>query len=136
MISRQHRFHGHTSLNFVYRRGATVRNQQISLRYVRNGRLPAFRAAVIVSRKVHKSAVRRNRIRRRIYEQVRAHAPEITVPVDLVFTVFSERLADMPAAQLAELIAGLLVRADAVVPGAHPLPAADHDIVTMNRGRA
>lgn len=133
MISRQHRFHGHTSLNFVYRRGATVRNQQISLRYVRNSRITAFRVAVIVSRKVHKSAVRRNRIRRRIYEQVRACAPAITAPVDLVFTVFSEQLADMPAPQLAEVVAALLVKAGVMAPAA---PPGSHDIVTMNREHA
>ncbi len=70
------------------------------LRYVPNRRGSAYRAAVVVSRRVHKSAVVRNRIRRRMYELVRQLAPFFTEPVDIVFIVHSEEVATMPATKL------------------------------------
>jgi len=66
---------------------------------------------VVVSRKVHKSAVVRNRIRRRIYEIVRQSDARLTDHRDLVFTVFSERIAEMPAADLAPAVKRLLTKA-------------------------
>jgi ribonuclease P protein component len=114
MISRQHRFHGHASLNFVYKHGTVTRDYYMSLRVAPNNRRSTYRTAVIVSRKVHKSAVRRNRIRRRIYEIIRLHADAITRPYDLVFTVFSDHLADMPAAALADVVVKLLRKANVV----------------------
>lgn len=65
--------------------------------------------AVVVSRKVSKSAVVRNRIRRRIYEAVRTSAEENVMPgTDMVFTVYSDQLADLPVGQLKTVIADLL----------------------------
>lgn len=108
MISRQHRFHGLGSLNYTYRRGKTVRCRELSLKFIVNSRRKSYRAAVVVSRKVHKSAVVRNRIRRRIYEIVRLHDDNIQTPYDLIFTVFSEQTATMPAPELNKIVAGLL----------------------------
>lgn len=103
MITRAHRFHGHGSLRFAYQKGKTVRGNYISLRFVRNNRRTTYRVAVVVSKKVHKSAVVRNRIRRRVYELVRVHlAPE--QPYDLIFSVFDERIATMPAPELQRTI--------------------------------
>ena len=110
MLTRTHRFHGHTSLNYVYRHGATVRGHQVVVRFVRNSKQTDYRVAVIVSRKVHKSAVARNRVRRRIYEIVRTGRP-ITIPHDIVITVFSEQIITMPPAELQELIYSLLTKA-------------------------
>jgi ribonuclease P protein component len=128
MIAHAHRFHGYGSLNSVYRQGQTVRVPQLNLRFaVRDPRKP-YRVAVVVSRKVHKSAVVRNRIRRRIFEIVRqldqqvpkvapgqAATPPDTVArqairpgIDLIFTVFSDQIATMPAAELQTTIAELL----------------------------
>lgn len=50
----------------------------------------------MVSRKVHKSAVARNRVRRRLYEAVRALEKDIVEPHDIVITVFQETLIDEP----------------------------------------
>lgn len=100
MIRAIHRFHGRGSLRFVYQRGQTVRGSVVSLRYIRNERTGTYRVAVVVSRKVSKSAVVRNRIRRRIYEIVRKYADNIQGPYDLVFTVYSEKAADMSHATL------------------------------------
>lgn len=104
MIDKLHRFQGHGSLRFVYQRGQTIRGPFFSLKYTANRRRNTYRAAVVVSRKVHKSAVVRNRIRRRMYEIIRTEAAGIKEPHDLVFTAYSEQLADMPAQQLRQAI--------------------------------
>jgi ribonuclease P protein component len=56
--------------------------------------------AIVVSRKVHKSAVVRNRIRRRLYEIFREQAAYITEPYDLVLVVYSDHVATMDATEL------------------------------------
>jgi len=111
MISSVHRFHGRSSLRFVYHRGQTVRGQLLSLRYVYNSREQTYRAAVVVSRKVSKSAVVRNRARRRIYEAVRKHERRITKPYDLVFTVYDEKVAIIEPTELQNMIVGQLEKA-------------------------
>jgi ribonuclease P protein component len=108
MISRQHRFHGHNSLGFVYQKGRAVRTPQLALKFAINPRRKMYRVAVVVSRKVHKSAVVRNRIRRRVYEIVRRHEARIPGPYDLVFTTYGEQLATLPSADLEHLILELL----------------------------
>ena len=107
MLSRAHRFHGYGSLRYAYKNGKVVRGAYCSLRYAPNSRRTVYRVAVVVSKKVSKSAVVRNRIRRRIYEIVR----ESVVPeqnYDLVFTVFSEQLAVLSAVQLRDIVVGQL----------------------------
>lgn len=128
MIKGAHRFHGRNSLRFVFQRGKSVRGAQVSLRYVLNNRRKEYRAAVVVSRKVSKSAVVRNRVRRRIYEIIRKNSARIIRPYDLVFTVYSEEVAEMPHAQLQKIILGKLEKAQVL--GA--APEAEHDIVDKN----
>ena len=104
MISRSHRFHGHNSLRYVYQSGKVVRGSFFSVKSVLNSRRSEYRLAVVVSKKISKSAVLRNRIRRRIYEQVRLLEPKINQPHDIVITVFSDQLAQLPAPQLQKQI--------------------------------
>lgn len=113
MIARQHRFHGHGSLNFVYRKGRSVRRGSLTLRYVQ-ARQSDYRLAVVVSKKVSKSAVTRNRIRRRIYEAVRTQkqSTEKKWPYDMVITIFDESLADVSSEQLSYEVNELLVKAE------------------------
>jgi ribonuclease P protein component len=94
MIGATHRFHGHNSLRFAYQHGKTVRGPLCALRFVRNDRRQTYRLAIVVSKKISKSAVVRNRIRRRIYEIV--GKLDITQPYDLIITVFTDQLAEMP----------------------------------------
>lgn len=104
MINRKHRFHGRGSLRFVYQRGKTLRGAYGTLKYVHNTRRKEYRLAVVVSRKVNKSAVVRNRIRRRLYEAVRLYETDISAPYDIVFTAFSDHLAEMPWDELQERV--------------------------------
>lgn len=108
MISVRHRFHGYGGLRPVYQRGQTVRSQIVNLKYLGRGSKSGWRAAVVVSKKVHKSAVVRNRIRRRMYEIIRRADDELVEGKDLVFTVFSERVADLPASKLEGAVIDLL----------------------------
>lgn len=94
MINKSHRFHGPNSLRFVLSRGKVVRQNNIALKYIFNKQQSSYRVAVVVSKKVSKSAVVRNRIRRRIYEAVRLYPKNITEPIDLVFFVYSQTLKD------------------------------------------
>jgi ribonuclease P protein component len=76
----------------------------MAIKYVVNGRRKTYRIAVVVSRKVSKSAVVRNRIRRRIYEIMRPEDGRIAQPYDIVFTAFSEQLAMLDAEELRQLV--------------------------------
>ncbi len=60
--------------------------------------------AVVVSKKVDKSAVRRNRIRRRLYEAVRLLETDILEPYDIVVTVFHAAAAEEPAKSLSHQV--------------------------------
>lgn len=104
MISRTHRFHGYNSLKFVYRSGQVVRGPLFSVKYALNPKRKNYRLAVVVSRKVSKSAVVRNRIRRRLYEAVRLLQADISQPYDIVLTVFHDTLAEEPHASLAKQV--------------------------------
>lgn len=110
MISKLHRFHGHGSLQYLHAHASVVRGSGITLKYLPNDRRSEFRAAVVVSKKVHKSAVVRNRIRRRVYEQLRLHVPPATA-YDLAVMVYDEGVATMPAEALEARVVGLLRKA-------------------------
>lgn len=114
MISRKNRFRGHSSLKYVYRNGKTVRGPLCSIRYVTNSKRDEYRLAVVVSKKVHKSAVVRNRIRRRLYEAVRLQAPHIKQPFDLVITVFNAEVATIPADEITVLVRAQLKQAGVI----------------------
>lgn len=111
MISKLNRFHGRNSLNGVYQKGKAVRGDYISMRYLATKRKD-YRLAVVVSRKVSKSAVKRNRIRRRIYEIVRLYKKEKSQewPVDIVVSVFDEKAAKVSAEELREKVVKMLDR--------------------------
>lgn len=111
MISKTHRFHGHASLNFVYRNGKTVRGPLFAVKFAPNSRRQTYRVAVVVSRKVHKSAVARNRMRRRLYAIVRELGSQINEPYDIIITVFHDTLLQEPHKPLADQLKRQLVTA-------------------------
>jgi ribonuclease P protein component len=96
MITLAHRFHGHNSLRPVYQKGKQVYGPNVKLLWT-PAQKQGYRVAVVVSKKVHKSAVVRNRIRRRLYEIVRLYVQAVPINVDLVFIVQTDKLASLPA---------------------------------------
>ena len=91
MIARKYRFHGYNALNFVYRQGRTARSSMVLLKYAANPRRTECRVAVVVSKKVHKSAVGRNRIRRKMYSAVQDRVGQWPA-YDLVFTIVDDKI--------------------------------------------
>ena len=110
MIGRANRFHGYGSLRYVYRNGQTVRGPHMSLRYSKNSKRQDYRLAVVVSKKINKSAVARNRMRRRIYEAFRTQTIDVP-PYDLVITVFQANLEELPTDELNKQISNLIEQA-------------------------
>lgn len=111
MIPRSHRFHGYNSLRNVYRKGQIARGPLFAVKAIPNSRRQNYRVAVVVSRKVSKSAVARNRMRRRIYELVRELSDKIDEPFDIVITVFQGSLIDQPHPEIKAQLAKQLKEA-------------------------
>ena len=114
MLAKTNRFHGYNSLNFAYKQGKAVRGSQLTLRFVLNEKRSAYRVAVVVSKKVSKSAVIRNRIRRRVYEAVRLQSAAIDKPYDIIIMVYAEEVATMPSEALQKAVTGLLQKASVI----------------------
>ena len=128
MINVRHRFHGHSSLNRVYRDGQTVRGSLMSLKFTSRRAGQPYRLAVVVSRKVHRSAVIRNRIRRRLYEIARTSDPRLVTGKDMVLTVFSDQVASLPADKLSTMTRDLLSKTTKVAASKTQTPVS-HGIV-------
>ncbi len=108
MLSATHRFHRRNDIQRLHRAGETARTQGCVLRYA--PAVAQYRAAVVVSKKVSKSAVVRNRIRRRVYEQIRLTAQQRRIKHDLVFVIHDEAFSSISSTELASRIQGLLGR--------------------------
>ena len=87
MISFRNRFHGHNSLTYVYKNGQVVRSRLIAIRFAENSHRKNSRLAVVISKKTLKSAVRRNRIRRRVYEYMRFQLPQLHGIYDIAIII-------------------------------------------------
>lgn len=114
MLASQFRFHGYGSLNYIYRNGKTVRQGPISLRFTANTRRTKCRVAVVVSKKVAKKAVDRNKIRRRLYEAIRLQLLQIKQPHDIVLTVFDKQVLDLTPKAIEQLISKILQKSQMV----------------------
>ena len=116
MLQQRYRFHGYGGLRYLYRHASAERSRLLTIKYVANHRRRMPRIAVVVSKKVHKSAVGRNRIRRRIYEILRQHVPYFTGVYDVALIITSSEVLTTPHDELALVVTNLLVRAG-ICPG-------------------
>ena len=107
MLSKKYRFHSRGGVRYVYQKGTTVRRSKMSLVFVKNTR-GFTRVAVVVSKKVMKTAVKRNRIRRRVYETLRNNFDLIPKGYDYIFVVFSPDVIDMPINELEKVLGELV----------------------------
>lgn len=97
MLSSEYRFHGPNSLRFVYRNGRTVHSRIAKIKYTANSRRNNPRFAIVISKKVHKSAVGRNLIRRRFYEAIRHQLPYLKPGgVDVAVIIVSGEALSLP----------------------------------------
>lgn len=113
MLSKRYRFHSRGGVRYTYQNGKTIRGSRISLVFAENIRNKQ-RFAVVVSKKVMKSAVGRNRIRRRVYEAIRLQLGKITKPVDCIFIIYNKEVMGMEFRELQNLVADLLKEAKIV----------------------
>ena len=95
MISQKYRFHGHASLKYVLANGTIARGKVLSIKFVDNARRHYSRVAIIISKKVLKHAVDRNRARRRLYEIMRQRLSQFKRVVDVAVMIYQPRVLDM-----------------------------------------
>ena len=112
MLQQANRFHGHGSLRFVYKNGRAVRSSLATLKFTTNPHRQNDRFAVVISKKVVKSAVRRNRIRRRVYEIIRHELPHLKSNHDVVLIIVSAEVLSMPHGELLTTIKQLFSQAN------------------------
>ena len=111
MLKQKYRFHSRGGVNFVHQKGQMIRTPMMAVTFVRNER--GFkRFAVVVSKKVMKSAVGRNRIRRRVYEAIRLEFPSGKPPTDYIFTIYNPGIIKIRFRELRRLIQELIERAE------------------------
>ena len=89
MLKHDHRFHGYNALRFVYKNGTAIHGHYFTIKSLKNPRRTSSRVAIVVSKKVLKSAVGRNRIRRRLYELFREEIGNLQEGFDIVCIVTS-----------------------------------------------
>ena len=107
MLSSNYRFHSRGGVRYTYKHGKTIRTPKLSLVHANNSRCRQ-RFAVVVSKKVLKTAVGRNRIRRRVYEAIRLELPKYQAKKDCIFVIYSKDIRTIPFEELRELIHNLL----------------------------
>ena len=112
MLAYKNRFHGHGSLRYVYSNGISIRTQKITVKFAKNPHRKDSRFAVVVSKKVLKSAVGRNRIRRRVYEIIRHELPKIDGTFDVAVMIFHKSVKDISHEELKENIVNTFKEAD------------------------
>ena len=112
MIPFNNRFHGHSSLRYVYKNGQAIRSRSIILKTVANPHRKNSRVAVVISKKILKSAVGRNLIRRRVYEHIRSRMPYINGVHDIVIIVASGELLTTPYQDVVDQLNQLFSQTD------------------------
>ena len=107
MLNKKYRFHSRGGVRYVYQKGKTIRSPKMSLVFLDNSR-GFTRVAVVVSKKVEKSAVKRNKIRRRIYEALRVNFDLIPKKRDYIFVVFTKEIINLDFRELEKVLGELV----------------------------
>lgn len=110
MLNQKYRFHSRGGVRYTYKQGKTIRIPKISLIYNQNKK-GGQRFAVVVSKKVCKHAVDRNRIRRRVYEAIRLNHINFYPKQDYIFVIYSQDFLRMPFNDIEDMIRKLATRA-------------------------
>ena len=113
MIPFKNRFHGPNAVRRL--KGPSVHTQHFSARVRKNPRASTYKLAVVVSKKVAPKAVARNRIRRRVFEQIRTQARMNGLPIEMIIYLKSPDIAVLPAEIIAQELSELTRKAIARV---------------------
>ena len=109
MLARKYRFHSRGGVKYTYAHGKTIRTPSMSLVHNKNTR-NMQRFAVVASKKVEKTAVGRNRIRRRVYEAIRLEMGDFQAPRDYIFVIYQKNIGTIPFSELRALVNSLLTQ--------------------------
>lgn len=112
MISQKYRFHGHASLKYLLANGINIRGNILSIKIVDNNRRKYSRVAIIISKKVLKHAVDRNRARRRLYEIIRPMISGFNRTVDLAIIIYKPNVTNVPHDELVTEVTKCLQKAE------------------------
>lgn len=105
MLASRNRFNGRNSIMRLYKCGQALRGRNIMLRFAPTAGEP--RVAVVVSKKVDKRAVVRNRIRRRLFAAMR-DLGFLDRKQDVIISVFDSSFANISYGELKSEIEKLL----------------------------
>ncbi|GAC1481264.1 MAG: hypothetical protein NVS1B7_1640 [Candidatus Saccharimonadales bacterium] len=78
------------------------------MKFTTNAKRREYRLAVVVSKKISKSAVVRNRIRRRLFEAMRLEQEKLNAAYDIVITVFSIEVVNLSSEEIRTMIGAQL----------------------------
>lgn len=112
MLTKRNRFHGYGGLRYLYKNADAARSRVMIVKYIANPRRKHARIAVVISKKVHKSAVGRNRMRRRIYEIIRHELSQVNGVYDIAVIVTSGEVLAMSHEELVTTLRDLFAQAD------------------------
>jgi len=112
MIPFKNRFHGHNSLRYVYKNGNAIRSRLFTIKATSNKHRKESRVAVVISKKVLKSAVKRNKVRRRLYELIRYQLPNLNGVYDIVVIISSGEILSITHIDLSEQLLQIFRQAE------------------------
>lgn len=107
MLSSYLRFHGRRSVLRVLQKGKPSRGAYLQIKTLKTYR-DSYRVGVVVSKKVSKSAVVRNRIRRVIYEAVRKEKLLEGRKMDVLIFVHNVEIGSWPYERLVSELRDIL----------------------------
>ncbi len=114
MLNKKFRFHSRGGVKYVYKKGKTIRRPMMSLVFCDNTK-GFTRVAVVVSKKVEKTAVGRNLIRRRVYEAIRVNWEYIPLKRDYIFVIYDKKVGKMKFAELEKILGELVAESKSMV---------------------
>ncbi len=114
MIPFKNRFHGYGSMNYLHKNGETVRTRIFTIKYIPNTRRRFSRIGVVVSKKIDKRAVKRNLIRRRIYNIIHPIIKDFNQNYDLVIIIHSKDIFNIKYQHLEQKIIKKIIEAQIV----------------------
>jgi ribonuclease P protein component len=99
MLSKINRFRGQGQVNYTLRKGARKSVSGMTVLSVVQGK--SLKAAIVVSKKVSRSAVVRNKIRRKVYTALEQYKD---VPKMVVIIVHTDELQERKPEEIARLL--------------------------------
>lgn len=109
MLSRTNRLSKQKDFEIIFSRGKECRNDWLAIKSLIN-RQPFSRFGLVISHKVAKKAVRRNRLRRQIRAILRRHWAEIKPGLDIII-IARPKLLELDYRQSEKIIIDLLKKA-------------------------